>query len=82
MQADHIGFLRGASPVERRVLLVSMLGWMLDGMDMTLYSMVVAEILGEFHLSTAQAGLLASVTLVASAAGGLLFGILADRAGR
>src|SRR5205807_2931148 len=36
----------------------------------------------EFHLTTSQAGALASVTLIASAAGGVLFGFLADRAGR
>jgi MFS family permease len=75
-------FLLSASPAERRALLASTLGWMLDGMDVTLYAMVIAELLRELHLSAAQAGLLASVTLVASAAGGILFGILADRAGR
>jgi len=75
-------FLLSASPAERRVLLASTLGWMLDGMDVTLYAMVIAELLRELHLSTAQAGLLASVTLIASAAGGIVFGILADRAGR
>ena len=75
-------FLLSASPAERRALLASTLGWMLDGMDVTLYAMVIAELLRELHLSTAQAGLLASVTLIASAAGGIVFGILADRAGR
>jgi MFS family permease len=75
-------FLRLASPAERRALLASTLGWMLDGMDVTLYSMVIVELVRELHLSTSQAGLLASVTLVASAAGGVLFGILADRKGR
>ena len=75
-------FLLNASPVERRALLASTLGWMLDGMDVTLYAMVIVELMRAFRLSTAQAGLLASLTLVASAAGGILFGILADRAGR
>jgi MFS family permease len=75
-------FLLSASPAERRALLASTLGWMLDGMDVTLYAMVIAELLRELHLSTAQAGLLASVTLISSAVGGIVFGILADRAGR
>jgi len=75
-------FLLAASPAERRALLASTLGWMLDGLDVTLYAMVIAELLRELHFSTAQAGLLASVTLVASAAGGILFGTIADRAGR
>jgi len=75
-------FLLSASPAERRALLASTLGWMLDGMDVTLYAMVIVELLRELHLSTAQAGLLASVTLISSAVGGIVFGILADRVGR
>lgn len=82
MAANPIRFLQVATPGERRALLASTLGWMLDGMDVTLYAMVIAALLRELHLSTSQAGLLASVTLVASAAGGILFGVLADRAGR
>ena len=51
-------------------------------MDVTLYAMVIGELLRELELSTAQAGLLASVTLIASAGGGVLVGVIADRAGR
>ena len=51
-------------------------------MDVTLYAMVIRELLRELHLSTAQAGMLASITLIASAGGGILFGLLADRFGR
>lgn len=80
--ANPLEFLTSASPSSRRALLASGLGWMLDGMDVTLYSMVISELLRELHLSTAQAGLLASVTLIASGVGGLLFGVLADRLGR
>jgi len=75
-------FLATSSPAERRTLLASTLGWMLDGMDVTLYAMVITELLRELQLKPAQAGLLASLTLIASAAGGILFGVLADRAGR
>ncbi len=82
MAAHALEFLRTASPTERRALLATTLGWMLDGMDVTLYAMVIPELLRELHFSTAQAGLLASFTLLGSAAGGVLFGILADRAGR
>jgi MFS family permease len=75
-------FLATSSPAERRALLASTLGWMLDGMDVTLYAMVIAELLRELQLTPTEAGLLASLTLIASAAGGILFGILADRSGR
>lgn len=79
---NPLQFISTASPNERRALFASTLGWMLDGMDVTLYAMVIARLLRVLHLSTAQAGLLASLTLIASAVGGVLFGILADRAGR
>jgi MFS family permease len=77
-----VDFLLSASPRERRALLASMLGWMLDGMDVTLYAMVMSDLMRSLHLTTGEAGLLASVTLVFSALGGVLFGIIADRWGR
>jgi len=82
MLSNPLEFLTSASAGERRALLASALGWMLDGMDVTLYAMVIGELLRTLRLTTAQAGLLASVTLIGSAADGLLFGILADRLGR
>jgi MFS family permease len=82
MRSNPLEFLVSSSSRQRHALAASTLGWMLDGMDVTLYAMVVRELLRELHLSTAQAGLLASLTLVASAAGGILFGFAADRFGR
>jgi MFS family permease len=82
MAANPLAFLVTSSASQRRALAASTLGWMLDGMDVTLYAMVIRELLHELHLTTAQAGLLASVTLIASAAGGILFGLFADRFGR
>ena len=51
-------------------------------MDVMLYSLVLVYLMREFAMDTRTAGLLNSLTLVASAAGGLLFGVLADRIGR
>jgi MFS family permease len=82
MAANPLAFLVSSSSRERHALAASTLGWMLDGMDVTLYAMVLRELLHELHLTTSQAGLLASVTLIASAAGGILFGWIADRFGR
>ena len=75
-------FVREASPEARRALLAASLGWMLDAFDVMLYSMVLAALLPDLGITKAQAGLLGSVTLVASAAGGLIFGVVADRYGR
>jgi MFS family permease len=55
---------------------------MLDAMDVMLYSMVLAELMVHLGIGKAQAGFLNSLTLAASAVGGMLFGFFADRAGR
>lgn len=73
---------RQATPAQWRVLAAAMAGWMLDAMDVMLYAFALPTIRAEFGLSGAQAGALASVTLLASAAGGIAFGALADRIGR
>ena len=77
-----LAFLREASPEARRALLAAAAGWMLDAMDVMLYAFALSAIRAEFGLDAAQAGLLASVTLVASAVGGIGAGILSDRIGR
>ncbi len=82
MAGSPLEFIQTASREERRALLASTLGWMLDGMDVMLYSMVITALMRELRLTTSQAGLLASVTLIASAIGGVLFGLVADLAGR
>ena len=51
-------------------------------MDVMLFSLVVGNLLREFSMDTGTAGFLNSLTLVASAIGGFLFGFLADRVGR
>lgn len=73
---------RDTSPAERKSLIAGSLGWMLDAMDVMLYSFVLAYLIREFHMTTSTAGLLNSLTLGASAIGGFCFGILADRIGR
>ncbi len=65
-----------------RALVAAQLGWMLDAMDVMLYAFALTTIQQEFGLSSGEAGALASVTLIASAFGGVLFGVLADKIGR
>src|ERR1700694_674300 len=67
---------------ERQTLTAGGLGWMLDAMDVMLYSLVLAFLIREVAMDTRTAGFLNSLTLVASAIGGLLFGWIADRVGR
>jgi MFS family permease len=70
------------TPAERRSLVAGGLGWMLDAMDVMLYSLVLAHLMHDFGMDKRTGGLLNSLTLVASAIGGLAFGFLADRVGR
>lgn len=74
--------LRSISREQWKTLLAAELGWMLDAMDVMFYAFALGAIQREFSLSSAQAGGLASVTLVASAVGGIGFGVLADKIGR
>src|SRR5258707_5732491 len=67
------------TPAERKSLLAGGLGWMLDAMDVMLYSLVLAYLIRELSMDTRTAGFLNSLTLVASAIGGLFFGVVADR---
>ncbi len=73
---------RGVTPVQRRTLLAAALGWMLDAFDVMLYAMVIAYIMRDLGITKAQAGLLNTLTLLASGIGGVLFGFIADRVGR
>ncbi len=75
-------FWHEAGPEARRALVAAGLGWMLDAFDVMLYSLVLAAMMRDLGMGSATAGLLGSLTLAASAAGGLLFGVLADRWGR
>src|SRR3979411_1482224 len=73
---------RDTTAAERQTLLAGGLGWMLDAMDVMLYSLVLAFLIREFAMDTRTAGFLNSLALLASAIGGLLFGWVADRVGR
>ncbi|MGC2197874.1 MAG: MFS transporter [Terriglobales bacterium] len=67
---------------QRRTLLAASLGWMLDAFDTMLYALVLAHIMRDLGMSKGTSGLLATLTLLASGIGGVLFGFIADRIGR
>jgi MFS family permease len=75
-------FWREASPEARKALIAASMGWLLDAFDVMLYALVLTAVVEDLGLSLATGGQLASLTLAASAVGGLLFGVLADRIGR
>jgi len=55
---------------------------MLDSFDVMLFALVLKELIPGLGIAKSTAGLLGSLTLFASAFGGLIFGLLADRYGR
>ena len=67
---------------QRNTLLAAGLGWMLDAFDVMLYALVLAHVMRDLGMSKGTAGLLNTLTLLASGIGGVLFGFIADRIGR
>ena len=82
LESQPLGWLRAAPAPARRALLAASAGWLFDGFDIMIYSMVLTAVLAEFGISRTAGGLLGSLTLLGSAAGGLLFGMVSDRRGR
>jgi MFS family permease len=85
--ADDTGMFawwRAADGRARHAFVAASLGWMLDSFDVMLYSLVLASLIQDptLQLSTAVAGQLGALTLLSAAAGGVVFGVLADRIGR
>jgi len=57
-------------------------GWMLDAMDVQIFSFAIPAIITTFAITNADAGLIGTVTLLTSAFGGWFAGALSDRFGR
>jgi MFS family permease len=77
-----IDWYRKLSVAERSTFWACFGGWALDAFDVQIYSFVIPALIALWHITNAQAGLLATSALVISAFGGWLAGMLADRIGR
>lgn len=75
-------WLRSLGPQGRRAFVGAFGGYGLDSYDFQVLPLALTAIAAAFHLSSGAAGLLSTVTLVVSAVGGVLAGIVADRIGR
>ncbi|QQE74392.1 MFS transporter [Brevibacillus composti] len=65
-----------------KALIAAGSGWALDAMDVMLYSMILVHVMNDLQMGQTTAGFLATLTLLSSAVGGILFGMVADRYGR
>jgi len=79
---DHDNWLTQLDANERATLIATFAGWMLDGMDVMVYSFVLPTLVVLWHISKGQAGLLGTSALLLSSIGGWLAGLAADRWGR
>src|SRR5580693_210297 len=82
MSAAEGNWLTRLDASERMTLIGTFAGWMLDGMDVMVFSFVLPTLMVLWHISKAQAGLLGTSSLLLSAIGGWLAGLAADRWGR
>ena len=67
---------------EMSTLLGTFAGWMLDGLDVMIYSFVLPSLIVLWHISKGQAGMLGTSALLLSSLGGWIAGLCADRFGR
>lgn len=75
-------FYRGMTVAERRTMLACALGYALDGLDFTIYTLVLGTVITLWHVDRGPAGLTVSATLLCSAFGGWVAGYISDHAGR
>ena len=70
------------TPQEKRTFWATFGGFGLDALNIQLYSFVIPILIPLWGMSRTEAGLIATVSLVISAIGGWVGGIVADRIGR
>ena len=75
-------FYRGMNAAERRTMFACALGYALDGLDFTIYTLVLGTVIALWHVDRGSAGLTVSATLLCSAFGGWIAGYVSDRFGR
>jgi MFS family permease len=67
---------------ERKTLIAATGGWATDSIDVTVFAYVVPTLIALWGMSKVEAGWITTATVISSAIGGWLAGVLADRFGR
>lgn len=73
---------RELSRVERRTFWACFSGWSMDAMDAQIFSFLIPTLMATWAIDSTKAGYLGTAALVATAIGGWISGLLADRYGR
>lgn len=66
----------------KKTVVASVAGLTLEGMDIMFISFAMSMIIAEFHIDMTAGGLISSITNLGMLAGGVIFGVLADKFGR
>ncbi|MEH7494442.1 MFS transporter [Neobacillus niacini] len=66
----------------KKTVVASVAGLTLEGMDIMFISFAMSMIIAEFHIDMTAGGLISSITNLGMLAGGVVFGVLADKFGR
>jgi MFS family permease len=67
---------------ERKTLIAAMGGWATDSIDVMVFTYVIPTLLVVWGMTKVEAGWITTATVISSAVGGWLAGVLADRFGR
>ncbi len=81
-QAQGQSWLTSLTKAEKSTLVATFGGWALDGLDVMVYPFLISTLMMLWHITPGQAGLLGTATLLISALGGWIAGLLADKYGR
>lgn len=75
-------WIQETTPEERKTLTAAFAGYGVDAFDYMIYTLLIPTLIAAWGMSKAEAGYIATGTLITSAIGGWAAGVLADRYGR
>jgi MFS family permease len=80
--SDQTDWIKEASRQEKTALVAAFGGYGVDAFDYMIYTFIIPTLIATWGMTTTQAGVIATGSLLSSAVGGWTAGVLADRYGR